>query len=136
MIVYLMGLLFLAVLAVQDIKEKKVAIYKLFISAAMAVVYWFFKGEASWQELLCGVIPGIMLLLLSVVTKENIGYGDGLTVIVLGLWTGIWFTFYVLCVGLMLSGFCAAVYLIKKKRETIPLIPFLLIGMEVVLIYA
>ena len=94
MIVYLMGLLFLAVLAVQDIKEKKV------------------------------------------ITKENIGYGDGLTVIVLGLWTGIWFTFYVLCVGLMLSGFCAAVYLIKKKRETIPLIPFLLIGMEVVLIYA
>ena len=102
----------------------------------MAVIYWIFKGEFSWQELLWNAIPGVMLLLLSIITKENIGYGDGLTVIVLGLWTGIWFTFYVLCAGLMLSGVYAAIYLVKKKGETIPLIPFLLIGMEVVLLYA
>ena len=135
MIHYIGGLLFLAVLAVQDIKEKKVSIYKLLISAAMAVIYWIFKGEFSWQELLWNAIPGVMLLLLSIITKENIGYGDGLTVIVLGLWTGIWFTFHVLCAGLMLSGVYAAIYLVKKKGETIPLIPFLLIGMEVVLLY-
>lgn len=136
MITYLAGLLFLAVLAAQDIREKKISVYKLFVSAAMAVIYWFFKGGLSWRELLGSMIPGIILLLLSIITKENIGYGDGLTVAVLGLWTGIWFSFYVLCVGLMLSGICAVIYLIKKKRETIPLIPFLLIGMEVVLIYA
>lgn len=136
MITRLAGLLFLAALAPQDIKEKKISVYKLIVSAMMAIIYWTFKGQLNWQGILESMVPGIMLLLLSVITKENIGYGDGLTVAVLGLWMGGLFTLYVLCVGLILSGVCAVIYLIKRKRERIPLIPFLLIGMEVMLVYA
>lgn len=136
MIAYLAGLLFLAVLAVQDIKEKKISVYKLLISAIMAIVYWLFKGQLCWQEILKSIIPGVTLLLLSVITKENIGYGDGLAVSVLGLWTGSLFVLSALCAALLFSGICAVIYLIKKKKEPIPFIPFLLIGMEVVLAYA
>ena len=81
------------------------------------------------------MMPGGILLLLSLITKESIGYGDGMTVIVLGLWTGGWFAFHVFCIGILLAGICAVFYLIKGKKDTIPLIPFLLIGMEVALIY-
>ena len=132
---YLAGFLFLAVLAAQDLKEKKVSTYKLLISAVLAIFYWVFTKQFSWPEILGCIVPGSMLLLLSLITKESIGYGDGMTVLVLGLWTGGWFAFYVFCIGTLLSGICAIVYLIRGKKDTIPLIPFLLVGMEVVLIY-
>ena len=135
MITYLAGFLFLTVLAVQDLKEKKVSTYKLFIFAVLAILYIDFTKQFSWSEILASMIPGSILLLLSLVTGESIGYGDGMAVIVLGLWTGGRFAFDVFCIGTLLSGICAVIYLIRGKKDTIPLIPFLLIGMEVALIY-
>lgn len=132
---YLAGFLFLAVLAAQDLKEKKISTYKLVIFAILAIFYLVVTKQFFWQTILRDMIPGIILLLLSLLTKESIGYGDGLTVIVLGLWTGGWFAFHVFCIGTVLSGVCAVIYLIRGKKDTIPLIPFLLVGMEVALIY-
>ena len=54
---------------------------------------------------------------------------------VLGLWTGGWFTLKTVCTAVMLSGVWGLACLIKKKTEPIPFIPFLLLGMEVVLAY-
>lgn len=136
MVACLAGLLFLTVLTVQDIKEKRISIYKLLIFAVMALIHCIFIKQFSWQEILKCMIPGSILLFLSLITKESIGYGDGMTVMVLGLWTGGQFAFQVLCTGIILSGICAMVYLVKGKKDTIPFVPFLLAGMEVVLIYA
>ena len=132
---YCAGLLFLAVLSAQDIREKRISVYKLLIFAFMAVIYRIIIRQFYWQEILGDVLPGCMLLLLSKMTKEEIGYGDGMTVIVLGLWLGGWFIFHVLCIGIVLSGIYAVICLMKGKRDAIPLIPFLLAGMEVALIY-
>ncbi len=136
MIAYCAGLLLLAVLAAQDIREKKISVDKLLIFGFMAVLYQIFTKQFCWQEILGGVVPGCMLLLISWATKENIGYGDGMVVIVLGLWTGGWFAFHVLGIGILLTGIYAVISLIRKKRDVIPFIPFLLAGMEVALIYA
>lgn len=133
---YCAGLIFLAVLAAQDIKEKKISVNKLLVFAFMAVLYRLFMKQIFWQEILECMIPGAMLLLLSQATKEGIGYGDGITVIVLGLWTGGWFAFHVMAIGIILSGIYAVIQLVRKKRDAIPFIPFLLAGMEVALIYA
>lgn len=133
---YCMGLIILAVLAAQDIKEKKISVDKLIVFIVMAVLYRIFIKQFSWQEILGCIIPGSILLLLSRVTREGIGYGDGMTVLVLGLWTGGWFALHVMGIGIILSGIYAAVCLVRKKRDAIPFVPFLLAGMEVALIYA
>lgn len=131
-----MGLIFLAVLAAQDIKEKKISVDKLIVFAVMAVLYRICIKQFFWQEILGAVIPGGILLLLSGATKEGIGYGDGMAVLVLGLWTGGWFAFHVMGIGIIFSGIYAAVCLVRRKREAFPFVPFLLAGMEVALIYA
>lgn len=133
---YCAGLILLALLAGQDIKEKKISVDKLLVFACMAVLYRIFIKQFFWQEILGCMIPGTILLLLSWVTKEGIGYGDGMAVIVLGLWTGGWFALHVMGLGIMLCGMYAVICLVRKKRDAIPFIPFLLAGMEVALIYA
>lgn len=133
---YCAGLVLLAILAAEDIREKKISVDKLLVFALLAVGYRIFMKECCCQEILGAIFPGIMLLLLSRATKESIGYGDGMAVIVLGLWTGGWFAFQVLGIGILLTGIYAVWSLIRKKRGVIPFIPFLLAGMEVALFYA
>lgn len=133
-IAYSCGLLFLAVLAGEDIKAKQISVYKLLLFGVSAFLFFLWKNGFHWEELFRSLLPGIFLLFLSYVSKENMGYGDGLTVMILGLWTGLRFTLAVFCAAILAAGIWGSICLLKKKTGTIPFIPFLLLGMEVVLI--
>ena len=132
---YCAGLLFLAVLASEDIRRKEISVYKVIFSAGLSILNRIFSGQFLWHESMWGVIQGL-LILLAFCTRENIGYGDGAAIMVLGLWTGGWFTLAVLWVGIMMAGVFGVFCLIRKKKEPIPFIPFLLLGMEAALYYA
>ncbi|MDE6202090.1 MAG: prepilin peptidase [Lachnospiraceae bacterium] len=129
------GLLFLAGLTAEDIRKKEIPVFKVLAAGFFAVLYPMCVGQISAQEIIWGLVPGGILMLLALITKESIGYGDGMVAAVLGLWTGGWFTLAVVCAAVMLSGIYGTACLIRKKREPIPFIPFLLLGMEVVLAY-
>ena len=77
------------------------------------------------------MIPGILLLWLSAATGESIGYGDGMAVCVLGLWIGGGMVLKVLAVSFLLAGIGGIICVFRKKREPMPFIPFLLLGLEV-----
>ncbi|MBD5547662.1 MAG: hypothetical protein HDQ97_09720 [Lachnospiraceae bacterium] len=132
---YCVSLLFLARLSAGDVKEKAVPVFSVVFFALSAIFYQIVTGQFSWNEAGWNIFPGCVLLLLAFLTKENIGYGDGMTVLAFGLWTGGWFTLAVVCIGVMLSGIWAMVCIFRKKTEPIPFIPFLLLGMEVALLY-
>lgn len=130
------ALLFLAALAPEDIREKQISSKTIIISGLLAFICRLL-AERGWngREIVYSLIPGIFLLILSVVSKESIGIGDGMAVAVLGLWIGGGKTFMVLCVAWTLAGIFAVICLMKKKKEPIPFVPFLLFGMEVLLFY-
>lgn len=130
------SLLFLAILSAGDIRERKISIYRVLLFALFAILYRMITNEHLWNEIICCVLPGSALLLLAFLTKESIGYGDGITVLVLGLWTNGRFALAVTCTGIMLSGIWSVVCIFRKKKEAIPFVPFLLLGMEVILIHA
>lgn len=136
MAAYGVSLLFLALLAAEDIKEKRVSIYKIAFFAGAAVIYLIISKQFDLGEIIGSLLPGGLLLLLAFFTRESIGYGDGTAVAVLGLWTGGWFAMMATAVGIMLAGIYGIFCLFKKKKEMIPFLPFLLLGMEVVLFYA
>lgn len=129
-------LLFLAELSAEDVREKKVSVYKVLVFTVLALIYRAFTNQLFWMEMIINLVPGGMMILLTILTKEGIGYGDGMTVMVLGLWTNVWFTTGVLCVAILLSGIFGSICLIVTKREVIPFVPFLLVGLEVMLFYA
>lgn len=131
---YCGGLILLASLTKQDLKEKRVSVNKILFFAILAVIYLFFSKNLIWQELCGRIFPGMLLLTLSLLSREGIGYGDGAVVMVLGLWIGMKYTLMVVCVGIFAAGIYSLFCLIRKSRSPFPFIPFLLLGMEVVLI--
>lgn len=130
-------LLFLAMLSPEDIREKQVSSKTIMIFGLLALVCRI-VAEREWAlgEMICDLIPGMFLLVLSVASKESIGLGDGMAVAVLGLWIGGIKAFLILCIAWTLAGVFAVMLLMSKRREPIPFIPFLLLGMEVLLFYA
>lgn len=136
-ITYCGALLFLAILVPEDIKEKQICAKTVIIFGFLALACQFAKGRGNiLADIACDLIPGIFLLILSLISKESIGLGDGMAVAVLGLWIGGGKTLMILCIAWMLAGAYAVVRLIRKRKEPIPFVPFLLLGMEVLLLYA
>ena len=81
------------------------------------------------SEALFSVLPGIALILLSFVTEKKVGAGDGLILVLLGLYEGAGIAVSVFCLGLFLQSLLAVGLLLLKKadRQTcIPFLPFLL----------
>lgn len=132
---YCGALLLLGYLSERDIKFKKIPMAPLLISGILGTVYAQAGNEMNVENFIWRMLPGMIFLLLSVLTGEKIGYGDGAVVLVLGMWTNGRFCMLVSCTAVLLSGVYAVWLLIKKKKELIPFVPFLLAAMEVMLIY-
>ena len=67
----------------------------------------------------------------SYISREQVGYGDGLLLLTVGIWLGFGQTFGVLTLGLILCSVLCGVLLMRKKirkQDSIPLVPFLLLG--------
>lgn len=85
--------------------------------------------EINAENIIFSMIPGAMLLLISILTKEAIGRGDVYLVCLLGLMTGFERIFAVLFISMVscaaFGGICMLVYG-KGKKDTLPYVPFLL----------
>lgn len=123
----------MAGLAKEDIEERKVSVRKIIFFTVCAGIYATLVEQLGWQEMGQRLLPGIGLLLLAFFTKESIGYGDGVAVLVLGLWTGTAFALKTVIAAFILAGFYGGICIIRRNTEPMPFVPFLLLGMEVVL---
>lgn len=128
------ALMMLGLLSRQDIYEKQVSLKVLLIFGILAVVYRILFCKSGLDFMVKAVVPGVMLLVLSFATKEKIGYGDGMTVLVLGVWCGGALTFVFCQIAFFLSGMVMCALTFFKKQRTIAFLPFLLAGLEVYLL--
>lgn len=132
--------LFLAVCAVSDGLERQVPLVVVWLGMLTAVCLRI-GGAMGETGIIAGVLsllPGAGLFLLSFLTGEKVGYGDGWALLMIGLFLGAYRCFLILFVGLMIESAVAIVLLvfgkIKRDRE-IPFLPFLLLGMGVVVCF-
>lgn len=129
--------LFLGICAVCDGVEREIplAVVWLGIIAAIVLRMQGLAGDKSWSVIVLSVLPGVMFWMLSFVTGEKVGYGDGWMLIMIGLFTGLWKCFLILLIGLVSESLLVLVLLAVKKiskDRQIPFAPFLLFGMGVV----
>lgn len=129
--------LLLAICAVCDGLEKKIPLAVVWIGIAAAIVLQIqgMSGEWSWLSVSLSVLPGIIFWMLSLITGEKVGYGDGWMLVMIGLFMGLWRCFLILLTGLVSESlvvlFLLAFRKISRDRQ-IPFAPFLLFGMGVV----
>lgn len=90
--------------------------------------------EGLLWELLTGVVVGVLLLILSILTKGNFGMGDAKLLGLTAVFTGASYLIQIIFWG-MLCAFVYSIYLLacKKgnKKTELPFVPFLMGGMIV-----
>ena len=112
-----------------DLRKRQIS---LLISGIAGVggIFLILVGSISAKEAAMGACVGAVLLLLSILTKDAIGFGDGLITVVTGCYLG----------GrdnlLLAAIFGISILIIKKvdKKKECPFVPFVLfayIGMLV-----
>lgn len=88
----------------------------------------FVEYQAESISAISGAVPGIVLGIISWITREAVGYGDVWIITLLGIYLGIWDTVTLVCIAFFFSSIAAVGCLVWKKfrRDTrIPFVPFL-----------
>lgn len=135
-----MAIIYMSVCAIFDIRHREIPLlWILFgIAAAAGVDMWrITEGVFTITAVGFSLLPGAFLLLTGFCTREKVGYGDGLLLLAVGLFFGVYRCFLALCVGLVFAAGAALFLLVFRKAERssrIPFVPFLLIGMGVVFV--
>ncbi len=129
--------LFLAICAVSDGIWKRVPLAVVWLGMLTAVLLRLegAMGESSWLSVGLSLAPGMMFWMLSFISGEKVGYGDGWVLLMIGLFLGAGRCFLVLMTGLMAESFVVLVLLAFRKVRgdgEVPFVPFLLMGLGVV----
>ena len=128
----------LGVLAVIDFKKKQVSnVFLLIVSGIVIINYVIFR-PITMVSLVGGILIGTVLLGISYITRQKIGVGDGLLIMILGAYLGFEGIGVVLLYALTLSAIWSGLLMIIKKvnrNYTIAFIPFIFVGYVGVLIH-
>lgn len=118
-------------LSVIDIHFRKIPTDILVLASIAALAYQGMTGKADLWLAAGGAGVGILFLMVSIVTREGLGYGDSWAILVLGLYLGLWGVLDVLIVAFGLLAVASIICLTVKKmsrKHSIPFIPFLAAG--------
>lgn len=132
--------LFLVIGSAFDLKGKCVPKSYLYLWGGCAFLYLISVSviENNFQfiiNVIIGIIPGVIGLFLAFVSKEQIGWGDGWVILLMGIFVGAKMVCGIVFVAFVFLTFVIIVLLLAhrvKRRTTIPFIPFLLVGQIVV----
>lgn len=125
----LVGIL-LAIQSYWDIKEQKIHTCFSVVGGALGFLLSMYTGREC-LDVCMALVPGISFLAISWLSKECVGYGDGILICALGFFY-TWNTLCVLLFAALLFSAGAALVLFaifkKSGNDTIPFVPFLLLG--------
>lgn len=118
----------LLILSIQDLIFHEVNILIICIGLIMGVMAEIIGDKGIWK-MIFGLMPGIAILIAGYLSKEAIGYGDGLATMVIGCLIGLWDTMAIVLYAFILSALVSLILIVFcKRKKKIAFIPFLLVG--------
>lgn len=128
--VFLPGV-FLLIEGIRDMKVRKISMTSVGVFAGIGLILRLVFDLASWYQSIAGAGLGCLLFLLAKITEEKIGYGDGWTILVTGIYLGFRYNLLLLTMSLFLSALTSVILLIFKKvnrKSTMPFVAFVFVG--------
>lgn len=113
---------------VTDIRKREIPTWYVLLFGALAVVCQLVAGMENVWEMLVGVLPGALFLVVSFLSKGKVGAGDGILLLAMGIFSGIGFTLTVTLYALISAAVIGGLILIIRRRprnEQLPFVPFL-----------
>lgn len=127
----------LAALSIEDLWKKQVSSWTLVVMGLSGALLSIMGGAWTDWRILFHFVPGCLILGISWISKESIGYGDGLVVLCLGCFlTGVQIL-NLNMISITLAGITALFLLLVRKKGRkmqIPFIPFLLGGYAIMIL--
>lgn len=120
----------LCVLSIWDIRKKRLPVIGLIMVFVTVAAQRFYK-PLSFREYVASALVGGGFLLISKLSKEALGYGDSLLILILGVQLGFWKLIETLTCSMFFLGVVSLIFLVLKgnhKEISIPFIPILTVG--------
>lgn len=131
----LLGLL--GFFSLEDIKCKKLTVIYILMFGISGVLLHLVSPICSIYSILCGMFLGIVLLLIGFVTRGGVGLGDGILLVVTGVYLGGYGNLELFMGGIFLASLWSLGMLIfkqKNRKDEIAFVPFLLFSYLTMLI--
>lgn len=122
-------IIFLTLSTLLDVKKKEVNTILCVIVAAVGLVYELFIMKTNIAIIILGILPGVFLMLASIVTNEEIGKGDAVILSTIGIFLGLKKSILILVNALFMTVLIGGIFLLIKKKNRkykIPFVPFIL----------
>lgn len=135
--------LLLAVCTYTDLKCR--SIYRRVVLAAFIFsmlgygIQWISGQDIALAAAAAGLLPGAICFLISLVTREALGYGDSMVIAVCGISLGLESVVGILMTALFLASVWAIGLCIFRKagrHQEFPFLPFLSMGYVIQMILA
>lgn len=115
----------------EDIKQKKLTSLYIMMFGVGGMFLHLVAPVCSIYSILWGMLLGLALILISLMTRGSVGLGDGILLVVTGVYLGGYKNLQLFMIGLLLAALWSlGLVVVKKKRgkEEIAFVPFLLIS--------
>ena len=125
--------LWLGIMAVLDLRWKRIPVWLLVVGGMIVTIMSFneyTQADKSFAELVWGLVPGALLLLMSVATKKA-GIADGIVLLLLSLPLDYRECIVGFVLSLLIMSFVSLLLLVLGKvkgNSKLPYLPFLLAG--------
>lgn len=126
----------LGLCSLEDVRHRQLTIIYILMFGIGGVILHLFVPVCSIYSILCGMLPGAFMLLISAATQGSVGMGDGILLVVTGVYLGGYANLVLLMTGLLLSALWSLGLLAfrkKKRKDEIAFVPFLLLSYVVML---
>ena len=128
----LLCFIFLSWEGLLDLRKRKILLLPVGIFFLTGVIISIFQGREDFIASLAGGSLGGIVLLLALITKEKIGFGDGFVLLATGALLGIRMNLYMFLFALFIASLKGIWMLISRKgnRNTeMAFVPFLIPGL-------
>lgn len=122
--------LILVLQSIFDIRSKRLPLWITGVGTAIGIILWLIEGSCDLMQFVA-MVPGLLCLLIARVSREAIGYGDGLLLGMMGMYLKFSVLLGVCLWAFTIAGIVALFLLVTKKRngkQEIPFVPFLFLG--------
>lgn len=114
----------------RDLREKEIPVWVTILGGILGLILSVFE-ERTMLDMVYAFLPGIFCLFFAKISREAIGYGDGILLCGLGCMYSIEKLLSICMIASVLGGITALVLFIffhKKGNYEIPFVPFLFLG--------
>lgn len=138
---YIILFVYLFVMAIYDIRRKEIQLECSVVVAvllAMIQVCLVFRGQEPVWAAFLGILIGVVLIGISILTKGEIGIGDGILFVISGLLFGIYENGVLLFLSLLFTAMASGILVLSRRvgrKYTLPFAPFVFAGYGVMCLW-